>query len=112
MGRYQESLTITQSLIGTIRDPVMAPAQLLCDVGDDANMRLGQLGPAHVWLIGESLSTLIMCTIGVRLAAPVGGQSNISSSKADSGCRTFKNKSVMFSEPSRFSPMALKTTKV
>jgi tetratricopeptide (TPR) repeat protein len=79
VGRYQESLTITQSLIGTIRDPVMH-AQLLCDVGD-ANMRLGQLGPAHV---AYRQSFLLDYVYNWRaLSGTVGGQSNISLEDSD-----------------------------
>jgi tetratricopeptide (TPR) repeat protein len=79
VGRYQESLTLTQSLIGTIRDPVMR-AQLLCDVGD-ANMRLGQLGPAHV---AYRQSFLLDYVYNWRaLSDTVGGQSNISLQDSD-----------------------------
>jgi tetratricopeptide (TPR) repeat protein len=79
VGRYQESLTLTQRVIGAIRDPVMH-AQLLSDLGD-AYTRLGQLAPAHVAYRQSFLLDYVYNWRG--LSGTVGGQSNISLQDSD-----------------------------
>jgi|GEM_PF-3457305 len=79
VGRYQESVTLTQSLIKVVRDPVLI-AELDSNLGD-GEMRLGKISDAHV---AYRLSYLIDYVYNWRgLSGVVGAQSDVSLEDSD-----------------------------